>query len=70
MHGLARGERSREARQGTAAETIGGDEGPDVPVVVQFESGRGGMHTTPAMAAGVADHIWKLEEVVGLLDES
>ncbi len=27
----------------------------------------GGIHTTPAMAAGVADHVWKLEEVVGLL---
>lgn len=28
----------------------------------------GGVHTTPAMAAGVSDHVWKLEEVVGLLD--
>ncbi len=28
---------------------------------------RGGLHTTPAMAAGVADHVWTLEEVVGLL---
>ncbi len=26
-----------------------------------------GMHTTPAMAAKVADHIWTLEEVVELL---
>jgi IS1 family transposase len=24
--------------------------------------------TTPAMAAGVADHVWSLEEIVGLLD--
>jgi hypothetical protein len=24
--------------------------------------------TTPAMAAGVADHVWKLEEIAGLLD--
>jgi len=23
---------------------------------------------TPAMAAGVADHIWSLEEIAGLLD--
>jgi len=23
---------------------------------------------TPAMAAGVADHIWTLEEIAGLLD--
>ena len=30
---------------------------------------RGGLHTTPAMAAGVADHVWTLEEVVGLLEE-
>ena len=22
---------------------------------------------TPAMAAGIADHIWKIEEIVGLL---
>ena len=26
--------------------------------------------TTPAMAAGVADHVWTLEEIVGLLSES
>lgn len=31
---------------------------------------RGGLHTTPAMAAGVADHVWTLEEVVGLLEAS
>lgn len=31
---------------------------------------RGGMRTTPAMAAGVADHVWKLEEVVALLGQS
>lgn len=29
-----------------------------------------GVHTTPAMAAGVADHVWKLEEVVALLEAS
>jgi IS1 family transposase len=28
----------------------------------------GGIHTTPAMAAGVADRVWKLTEVVGLLE--
>ena len=26
-----------------------------------------GIHTTPAMAAGIADHVWKVEEVVALL---
>jgi hypothetical protein len=26
--------------------------------------------TTPAMAAGVADHVWSLEEIAGLLDQS
>ena len=26
--------------------------------------------TTPAVAAGVADHIWTIEEIVGLLDEA
>lgn len=30
--------------------------------------GRKGVHTTPAMAAGVTDHVWKVEEVVALLD--
>jgi hypothetical protein len=25
--------------------------------------------TTPAMAAGVADHVWTLDEIVGLLEE-
>jgi IS1 family transposase len=30
----------------------------------------GGIHTTPAMAAGVSDHVWKLEEVVALLGDS
>lgn len=29
---------------------------------------RGGMHTTPAMAAGVTDRVWRLEDVVGLLE--
>jgi IS1 family transposase len=29
----------------------------------------GAIHTTPAMAAGVSDHVWKLEEVVALLPE-
>ena len=28
----------------------------------------GGIHKTPAMAAGVADHIWNMGEVVGLLE--
>jgi len=27
-----------------------------------------GIKRTPAMAAGVADHVWKLDEVVALLD--
>jgi hypothetical protein len=27
-----------------------------------------GNPTTPAMAAGVADHVWTLGEIVGLLD--
>ncbi len=27
----------------------------------------GGIHTTPAMAAGVSDHVWKIEEIVALL---
>ena len=26
------------------------------------------LRITPAMASGVADHVWSLEEVVGLLD--
>lgn len=30
----------------------------------------GRMHTTSAMAAGVAAHVWKLEEVAGLFGES
>ncbi|MDQ3591452.1 MAG: transposase, partial [Actinomycetota bacterium] len=27
-----------------------------------------GYPTTPAMAAGVADHVWTLTEIAGLLD--
>ncbi len=30
----------------------------------------GGVKTTPAMAAGVADHVWTLTEIVGLLDSN
>ncbi len=26
--------------------------------------------TTPAVAAGVADHVWTLEEMIGLLEEA
>jgi IS1 family transposase len=29
----------------------------------------GGIHTTPAMAAGVSDHVWKLEEIIALLQD-
>ncbi len=25
---------------------------------------------TPAMAAGIADHVWSLEEIIGLLSDS
>jgi hypothetical protein len=25
--------------------------------------------TTPAIAAGIADHIWSIEEVIGLLEK-
>ena len=28
------------------------------------------LKTTPAMAAGIADHIWSVEEIVGLLDSN
>ena len=28
----------------------------------------GGVKTTPAMAAGVADHVWSLYEIAALLD--
>lgn len=27
-----------------------------------------GIHTTPAMACGIANHVWSLEELVALLD--
>lgn len=38
--------------------------------LTQTASKRAGKHvkTTPAMAAGIADHVWSLEEIVGLLD--
>lgn len=29
----------------------------------------GGVHTTPAMAAGISDHVWKVSEIVKLMDE-
>jgi IS1 family transposase len=29
---------------------------------------RKGVHTTPAMAAGIADHVWKVEEILALMD--
>jgi hypothetical protein len=28
------------------------------------------LKTTPAVAAGIADHAWTLEEIVGLLDSN
>jgi acyl-CoA synthetase (NDP forming) len=31
---------------------------------------RGGIKTTPAMAAGVADHVWKVSEIAALLEPS
>ena len=29
---------------------------------------RRGVHTTPAMAAGTSDHVWKLDEIAKLAD--
>lgn len=29
---------------------------------------RGGVHTSPAMAAGLTDHVWKIEDLVRMLD--
>jgi hypothetical protein len=29
-----------------------------------------GVRTTPAMAAGMADHVWTLAEIAGLLDSN
>lgn len=29
---------------------------------------RGGIHTSPAMAAGLTDHVWTIEEVLGMMD--
>ncbi len=34
-------------------------------VMGQFESGK---NTTPAMAAGISDHVWTCEEIEALLD--
>jgi len=31
---------------------------------------RGGIKTTPAMAAGLTDHVWKISEIVALLEAS
>ncbi|MBA2706464.1 MAG: hypothetical protein H0U59_01485 [Gemmatimonadaceae bacterium] len=28
----------------------------------------GGIKTTPAMAAGIADHVWTVEEILGMMD--
>ncbi len=33
-----------------------------------LSKGTKGIHTTPAMAAGVTDHVWKIEDLVALLD--
>ena len=31
---------------------------------------RKGIKTTPAMASGLTDHVWKMEELIGLMDQS
>lgn len=28
------------------------------------------LRVTPAMAAGIADHVWSIEEIVGLLEQT
>lgn len=28
----------------------------------------GGIHTSPAMAAGITDHVWAIEEMLGMMD--
>ena len=29
---------------------------------------RGGIHTSPAMAAGLTGHVWTIEEMLGMMD--
>jgi hypothetical protein len=29
---------------------------------------RGGIHTSPAMAAGLTDHVWTIEKMLGMMD--
>jgi hypothetical protein len=29
----------------------------------------GGIHTTPAMAAGISDRVWSVDDVVNILDQ-
>jgi len=31
---------------------------------------RGGIHTSPAMAAGLTDHVWTVEKMLGMMDPS
>ena len=36
--------------------------------MAQFADGDAALHAPPAMAAGVTDHVWSLEEIAALLD--
>jgi hypothetical protein len=29
---------------------------------------RGGIHASPAMAAGLTDHVWKIEDMLAMMD--
>jgi hypothetical protein len=39
-----------------------------IPMSYNFCRIHGSLRVTPAMEAGVADHVWTLEEVIALLD--
>jgi hypothetical protein len=39
-----------------------------MPLASDAYEGGEGIHTTRAMAAGVADHVWKVQDVVSLLE--
>jgi hypothetical protein len=43
-----------------------GDRGPILPVL-QLRSRHQTLRVTPAMEAGIADRVWSIEEIVGLL---
>jgi hypothetical protein len=62
----------REQRLGICVDhvwSIGNCQASRTSDICRFRLGPSTLRTAPAMEAGISDHVWSIEEIVGLLEK-